>query len=104
MDSVISKYCFQLPSGLLPYNVKIRNPNIIFPGPLAKMVAHVNMAHLLTQHQNYNQNIEQPSLRTVRNQVEWMSDNYRIKETTSIQAGTKGGDAEWTGPTSMCGG
>ena len=51
------------------------------------------MAHLLTQpHQNYNSTIEQPSFRTIRNQVEWKSDNYRIKETTSIQTGRKDRD------------
>ena len=52
------------------------------------MVAQVNTARFLTQpHQHYNQNIEQPSLRTVKNRVEWKSDKYRIQETTSIQTG-----------------
>ena len=30
-------------------------------------------------------NIEQPSLRTVRNRVEWKSDNYQIQETIFTQ-------------------
>ena len=68
-----------------------------------KMVAEVNTAHLFTQpHQNYNQNIEQSSLRAIRNQVEWKYDNYGIKETTSIQTGTRGRDAKRAGPTSTC--
>ena len=62
------------------------------------------MAQLLSQkHQNYNETTEQPSLRTVRNQIEWNSDNYGIKETTTIQTGRRGRVAEWAGPTSLCG-
>ena len=69
------------------------------------MAAQADMVHLFAQpHQNYNYNIEQPSLRTIRNRVEWKSDNYRIKETTSIQTGRKGRDMEQAGPTSTCGG
>ena len=30
------------------------------------------------------------------------SENYRIKETTSIQTGRRGEDAEWAGPTLTC--
>ena len=37
---------------------------------------------------------KQPSLRTVRNLVEWKSDNYRIKGTTSIQTRSRGTDME----------
>ena len=49
------------------------------------MAAFVSMARLLTQpHQNYNSTIGQPSLRTVRNRVEWKFDNYGIEETTYI--------------------
>ena len=47
--------------------------------------------------------MKQQLLRTVRNQVEWKSDNYGIKETTSIQTGRRGADAEWAGPTPTCG-
>ena len=32
------------------------------------------------------------TLRTIRNQVEWKSGNYGIKETTSIQTGRRGTD------------
>ena len=39
-----------------------------------------------------------------RNQVEWKSDKYRIKETTSIQTGRKGADMERAGPSPTCGG
>ena len=61
------------------------------------------MASLLAQpHQNYNCNIVQASLRTIRNGVEWKSDNV-IKETTSIQTGKRGRDMEQAGPTSKCG-
>ena len=38
--------------------------------------------------------MEQSSLRTIRNQVEWKSDNDKIKETTSIQTRRSGPDAE----------
>ena len=38
-------------------------------------------------------NIEQPSLRTIRNGVELKCDNYRIKETTSIQTDRRNGFA-----------
>ena len=63
------------------------------------------MAHLLPQpHQNYNQIIEQPPLRTIRNLVEWKSGNHGIKETTSIQTARRGEDAEQAGPTSTYGG
>ena len=63
------------------------------------------MACLLTQpHQNYNYIIEQPLLTTCRNQVEQKSANYKIKETTSIQTGRRGEDAEWAGPTYPSGG
>ena len=59
------------------------------------------MARLSAQpHQNYNYSVEQPSLRNIRNQVEWKSDNYRIEEITSIQTGRRGADTEWAGPTS----
>ena len=47
-------------------------------------------------------NIKPPPLRTVRNWIEWKSDNYRIKEATSIQTGRRDGQAAWVGPTSMC--
>ena len=40
------------------------------------------------------QNTEQPSLRTVRIWVQWKSDNYRIRETTSTHTGRKGADAQ----------
>ena len=54
------------------------------------------MAHLFAQpHDNYNLNVEQPSLRTIKNQVEWKYDNYRIKEITSIETGRRGTDEEW---------
>ena len=42
-----------------------------------------------------------PSLRNVRNQVEWKADNYRIEETTSIQNGRRGTDMARAGPTPM---
>ena len=45
--------------------------------------------------------MEKPSLRTDRNQVDWKSNNYGIKETTPTQIGGQGGGEEWTGPTSM---
>lgn len=49
-------------------------------GLLVNMV--VNMVCLLLQpHQNYNKNIEQLSLRTIRNRGEWKSDAYGIKDT-----------------------
>ena len=69
------------------------------------MATEVNTAHLLTQsHQNHNQTKEQPPLRTVRNEVEWKYDNYRIKETTFIQTHRRGADAEWAGLSPTCGG
>ena len=34
----------------------------------------------------------------VRNQVEWKSDNYGIKETTPFQTGRKGREVEWADP------
>ena len=37
------------------------------------------------------------SLITVRNQVEWKSNNYRTKETTSIPTGRQGRDNEMGG-------
>ena len=44
------------------------------------MVAKADMAYLFAQpHENYSKNIEKLSLRNVRNQVEWKSDNYGIK-------------------------
>ena len=62
------------------------------------MVAKADMAYLFAQpHENYSKNIEKLSLRNVRNQVEWKSDNYGIKETTSIQTSRRGGDTEWAG-------
>ena len=62
------------------------------------------MALLFTQsHQKHNYDVEQPSLRTVRNQVEWKSDNYGIKETTFIQGGRRGADAEGASPSPTCG-
>ena len=58
------------------------------------------MAHLFLQpHQNYNENTEQPSLRNVRNRGKWKSDNYSIKEVTSIQTGRRGTDREQADPT-----
>ena len=43
------------------------------------MVAKADMAQLSTQsHQNYKENVEHPSLRTIR--VEWKSDDYRIED------------------------
>ena len=51
---------------------------------------------------------ERPSFRIVRNQVEWKSDNYIIKETAFIQTARRAGDTEWTHtftcPTCACGG
>ena len=48
------------------------------------------MASLFAQpHQNYKENIEL-LLRTIRNQVEWKSDNYRIKKTTYAKIGRRG--------------
>ena len=38
--------------------------------------------------------MEEPSLRTVRNQVEWKFNNYRIKETTSLQTVKRGIDVK----------
>ena len=35
---------------------------------------------------------------TIRNQVEWKSDNYGIKENTSIQTGRRGRDLEGLAP------
>ena len=44
------------------------------------LVLEADMASLFTKlHQNYNYNIEQLSLRTIRNWVEWKSENYKIK-------------------------
>ena len=44
------------------------------------MVAQANMAPLFTQpHQNYNSNIEQPSLKNVRNRAEWKSGNHKTE-------------------------
>ena len=43
--------------------------------------------------------MEQPSLRNVRNGVEWKSDNCRIEETTSTQIGRRDVGTEWAGPT-----
>ena len=44
------------------------------------------MARLFAQpQQNYNWKTEQPSLRIYRYWLEWKSDNYGIKETSSIQ-------------------
>ena len=43
-------------------------------------------------------------LRTFKNQVEWKSDNYGIRETTSIQTGRRTADAEWAGTSPMFGG
>ena len=44
------------------------------------------------------------SLRTIRNQAEWKSDNYGIKETTSIETGRRGADVEWARFSPTCGG
>ena len=64
-----------------------------------KRAAREHTACLLAQpHQNHNYITEPPSLRTVRNRVEWKSDNYGIKEPTSIQTGRRGRDVEWAGP------
>ena len=41
--------------------------------------------------------------RTIRNRVEWKSDYYRFKETTSIQTGRRGTGVEWDGAKPMCG-
>ena len=40
----------------------------------------------------------------VRNQVEWKSDNYGIKETTSIRLVVGGTETGWAGPTLTCSG
>ena len=65
----------------------------------------VNTACLYAQpHQNYNQTIEPPSLWTVRNQAEWMSNNYGTIEVTSIQTDRKDKEVEQDGPTFTCGG
>ena len=62
------------------------------------------MAGLLAQqHQNYKETTEPPSFRTIRNQAEWKSYNYRIKEETTSTLGKRGGDVEQAGPTPMCG-
>ena len=75
------------------------------PHPSRLGEAQTHTARLLTQpHQSYNWNREQPSLRTVRNRVEWKSDNYRVKETTSIETGRRGADTEWADLSPMCGG
>ena len=42
--------------------------------------------------------MEQPSLRTIINQVEWKSDNYGNKEAISIQTGRRGRVTEQAGP------
>ena len=44
------------------------------------------------------------SLRTIGNPVDWKSNNYGIKETTSIHTGKKDTDMERAGLTHMCGG
>ena len=63
-----------------------------------KMATQADMARLFAQpHQNYNQNMEQPSLRNIGNRVEWKSDNYGIEETTSIQTGRRGTGMEQDG-------
>ena len=73
--------------------------------PPVKMAAQADTAYFLTQpHQNYNQNTEQPSLRTVRDGAGRKSDNYGIKENTSIQTGRRGADTEQAGPSYTCGG
>ena len=43
-------------------------------------------------------------LKTIRNQVKWKSDEYRIKETTSIQTSRRGADVEQAGQTPTYGG
>ena len=54
-----------------------------------------DMDRLFAQsHHNYNQSIEQPSFRNVRNPGEWESDNYGIEETTSTLTGRRGTDTE----------
>ena len=64
------------------------------------MVTQAGVTHLVTQpHQNYNRNEGQPSFWNVRNRVEWKSDDYGIKETTSIQTGRRGTDTERVDPT-----
>ena len=68
------------------------------------METQVNMAQLLAQpHHNCNYITEQPSLGSIKNRLEWKSDNYGNKETTSIQTG-RSGETEWSGPISMHGG
>ena len=51
---------------------------------------------------NYNSIINK--IYFLKNQVELKSDNYGIKETTSIQTGRRGTDMEQAGPTLICGG
>ena len=51
-------------------------------------------------HLKYRTTITQNSQKS----IEWKSDNNRIKETTIIQTSRRGGDMEWVGPNSMCGG
>ena len=68
------------------------------------MAVQTDVAPLFAQlHQNYNQNIEQPSLSPLRNRMERKSDNYEIKETTPIHTSKRGTDTEWAGPTPTCG-
>ena len=46
---------------------------------------------------------DEESLRTVKNIVEWKSDNCGIKGTTFIQTGRRGTDVEGADPSPMCG-
>ena len=48
--------------------------------------------------------LQQPSLRTIRNEVKQEPQNYRIKEITSIQIGRRDADVKWAIPTTTCGG
>ena len=45
--------------------------------------------------------MERASLRSIRNQAEWKSDNYGIEETASIQAARRSAGTEQAGPTPM---
>ena len=57
------------------------------------MAAEVNTAHLLTPpRQNYNYTTEQPLFRTAKNQAEWKSYNYGIKEETTKRLVGRGGN------------
>ena len=48
--------------------------------------------------------MEKPINRTIRNESEWKSNNYGIKETISIEIGRRGVVMEQAGLSPMCGG